>query len=147
MPSKGQSQVIQFIMFFMIGLALFLTIGGVFRGRVDFFADDIASQNRMTVNSYFSALAVSEMVDCKGCDNVNITTRLSNTTAGSFMQLFLDPRDGRSLTTISQPGGANYTSGAHGLLASLSNLAGVQTSNKNIILSYSKNQNILRVLP
>lgn len=144
MRFKGQSQIIQFILFFMIGLALFLTIGGVFRGRLDFFAEDIADQNRKTINGYFSGLMVEELVSCKECDNVNLTTKLSNTTAGSFTQVGLNST---YLTTLSQPGAKQFSGKAHNLLAYLSGAGGLATSNRPIVLSYSKNQNILRVSP
>ncbi len=143
MRSKGQSQIIQFILFFMIGLALFLTIGGVFRGRIDFFAEDIAEANRRMINTYFSALTIQSLVSCKECDNFNSTTRLVNTTAGSFTQVGLN---GTSLLTLSQPGGKQYAGTAHSMLSQLTGAAGLALSAKPIILSYSKNQNILRVL-
>lgn len=142
--SKGQSQVIQFILFFMIGLALFLTIGGVFRGRVDFFAEDIAEQNRRTINSYFSAIAIEALVSCKECDNFNSTTRMSNTTAGSFTQIALNDTN---LIAISLPGGKQHATSAHNILLGLAGAGGLQISSKPIVLSYSKNQNILRVVP
>jgi hypothetical protein len=142
--SKGQSQVIQFILFFMIGMAIFLSIGGLFRGRVDIFADDIAAQNRKMLNSYFSALIVKELVTCKGCDNINITTRLSNTTAGAFTQIALN---NTHLTTITQPGADRYWTTAHNLTLSLTAAGGLQISSKPIIISYNKTQNILRILP
>lgn len=142
MPNKGQSQIIQFILFFMIGLALFLTIGGVFRGRIDIFADDIADQNRKLINSYFSSLAVQALVTCKECDGYNVTTRLSNTTAGSYTQVGLNDTN---LVTISQPGGRRYDGSAHGLLMQLEGAGGLATTSRPIILSYSKNQGILRV--
>lgn len=142
MSCKGQSQIIQFIMFFMIGLALFLAIGGVFRGRLDFFADDIAEQNRKTINSYFSALAVQSLVTCKECDSFNFTTRLANTTAGSFTQVGLN---NTNIITLSQPGGKQYATVAHNALLNLVGAGGLVLSSKPIILSYSKNQNILRV--
>lgn len=142
--TKGQSQVVQFVLFFMIGLALFLSIGGVFRGRVDVFTEDIADQNRKTLNSYFSALAVKELASCKGCDNINITTRISNTTAGAFTQIALN---NTHLTTITQPGAERYWTTAHNLTRGLAAAAGLQISSKPIILSYNKTQNILRILP
>lgn len=143
MAAKAQSQIIQFILFFMIGLALFLTIGGVFRGRLDFFTEDIAEQNRRTINNYFSALTVGALVSCKECDSFNITTKLSNTTAGSFTQVALNSTD---LITLTQPGAKQYSGKAHNLIASLVGAGGVGTSNRPIVLSYSKNQNILRVV-
>jgi len=142
--TKGQSQVIQFVLFFMIGLALFLSIGGVFRGRIDVFTDDIADQNRKTLNSHFSALIVKELAGCKGCDNINITTRLSNTTAGAFTQVLLN---NTHLTTITQPGSERYWTTAHNLTRGLTAAGGIQISSKPIVLSYNKTQNILRILP
>jgi len=143
MPTKGQSQVIQFVLFFMIGLALFISISGTFRGRIDVFTDDIADQNRKTINSYFSALSVKELVSCKECDNINITTKISNTTAGAFTQVWLNTTH---LVTITQPGAARYATTMHNLTRGLVDAGGLQISSKPIILSYNKTQNILRIL-
>lgn len=143
MLAKGQSQIVQFIMFFMIGLALFLTIGNVFRGRLDLFTDEIADENRQMINKYFSALTIESLVSCKECDNFNITTKLSNTTAGSFTQIGLS---NTNIVTVTLPGNRQYSSTAHNMLSELAAAGGLAISNKPIILSYSKNQNILRVL-
>ena len=144
MSAKGQSQIIQFMMFFMIGLAMFLTIGGVFRGRLDFFSSDISEENRKLVATYFSSLAIQSIVSCKECDDVNITTKISNTTAGSFTQVLLA---GPNIVTSTQPGGAStYTTSAHNILSVLTAASGSAISAKPIILSYSNNQKVLELL-
>lgn len=140
--SKGQSQIIQFMMFFMIGLVLFLAISGVFRGRLDFFAEDIADQNRRLISGYFSALAVNELVTCKQCDNVNITTVLVNTTAGSFSQVRLN---NSFLAAFSPPTPGESALTVHNLLAEVSTKLGSAVSNRPIILTYSRGQSILEV--
>ena len=143
MMLKGQSQIIQFLMFFMIGLAIFLIIAGAFRDKLDFFAEDITGKNREVINNYFSALSVQALVTCKQCDNVNISTRLTNTTAGAITQVGFN---NTNLVTISKPGNKEYSSTTHGLLEDLTAATGVVLSSKPIVLSYTKNQNILRIV-
>jgi hypothetical protein len=142
MSAKGQSQIFQFILFFVIGLALFIAISGIFKGSVDNSAKDISAANRELINNHFSVLAVHAIATCKECDNYNTTVRLSNTTAGSFTQVVLTP--GR-LATITLPGGSEHQSSAHNMLSSLSNAIGLGSSGKPIILSYSKAQNIMEL--
>ncbi len=145
MAMKGQSQIIQFILFFMIGMAVFFWIGTTFRDRVDVFSGDILEFNRREMNSHFSALAVQGLTQCKqGCENVNFTTRLSNTTAGAFTEFSLNSSH---LTVTSRPDNDEFAGEMHNATYGI-NKIGKVTSNKPIVLSYSKNQNIieLRVL-
>lgn len=142
MPAKGQSQIVQFIMFFMIGLALFLAIGGVFRDRLDLFSEDIADQNRRLIGAHFSALAVQGLVSCKECDSFNVTTRLINTTAGAFSQVSLNDT---YLTARSPPTPGESALTVHGLLEGVSTKLGSAISNRPITLSYSRGQSILEV--
>lgn len=139
---KGQSQIVQFILFFMIGMAMFFWIGNAFRDRVDIFSEDILNSNRREMNSHFSALAINAIAQCKtGCENVNFTTRLSNTTAGAFTEFSLN---GTYLTVTSRPDNDEFAGQMHNATYGISKLGKV-TSNKPIVLSYSKNQNILEL--
>lgn len=139
---KGQSQIVQFLLFFMIGMALFFWIGNAFRDRVDVFSEDILGFNRMEMNSHFSALAIQGLTQCKaGCDGFNFTTRLSNTTAGAFTEFSLN---NTHLIVTSRPDNDEFAGQMHNATYGINKLGKV-TSNKPIVLSYSKNQNILEL--
>lgn len=142
MPAKGQSQIIQFALFFLIGLVVFLIISGAFKGRVDFYGQDIADENRKLVNTYFSALIANAVLTCKECDSFSVRTKLQNTTIGKITEVGLT---NTYLTVISRPGREEYRTNAHNLLLSLVAAGGSARSQETIILSYLKNQNILRV--
>lgn len=122
MAQKGQSQVIQFILFFMIGFSVFLLIGNVFRDQLDFLAGDITAQQRETTGSYFSSLIVNQIVTCKGCDNINTTTRVQNITAGGLTKVeFRTTETGeKQLVTLSPPLRGEYITNVHNILFPLS---------------------------
>jgi hypothetical protein len=143
MRAKGQSQIIQFMMFFVIGLAIFIVISNVFNERLEFYAGDVADANRKLINTHFSALMVQAMVSCKECDEFSSTTKIGNITASSVTEVGVNDE---KLSVISQPQGIEFSSGAHNMLASLAGAGGSALSTEPIILSYSKTQNILRVL-
>ena len=140
---KGQTQIVQFILFFMIGLAVFLSIGGVFRGQLDTFGNSVADSSRKLVASYFSAISISAIDSCKECDNFNTTIQLQNRTANFFLEV-LGTRDGLDVRT--QPGNETYESSLHNLVISLVESSGFGASIGPIVLSFNKNQNKLRVV-
>lgn len=109
---KGQSLVLQFLLFFIIGLGLFLSIGGFFRLQSDIFREDIANSTRKLLNSYISSMIVTQEATCKGCDFVEILVKLENTTANYFYELFLGSP---GLFIRSQPGGKGYVASIHNL--------------------------------
>jgi hypothetical protein len=143
MRAKGQSQIIQFMMFFIIGLAIFIVVSNVFNDRLDFYGKDVADANRKLLNTHFSALVVQAMVSCKECDEFSSTTKIGNVTAGSVTEVGVNDEE---LAVISQPQGTEFSGGAHNMLEGLVAAGGSALSTQPIMISYSKTQNILRVL-
>jgi hypothetical protein len=142
MPAKGQTQIIQFALFFLIGLVIFLVVSGAFKGRVDFYGEDIATENRKLISTHFSALIANAVLTCKECESVSIRTKLQNTTVGKVTEVGVT---NTYLSVISRPGREEYRSNVHNLLLSLVAAGGSGRSQETIILSYLKNQNILRI--
>jgi hypothetical protein len=142
MRAKGQSQIIQFMLFFLIGLAIFIIVGNVFKDRLDFYTADVVDANRKLINTHFSGLIVQSMVSCKECDRFNSTTKIANQTAGYASEVGVNDQ---YLTVLSQPGGLMFQSQAHNMLLSVAAAGGSALSTRPITLSYSKNQNILRI--
>lgn len=140
---KAQSLVIQFLLFFMIGLGLFLSVSNLFNIRLTTFGSSVADVNRKLVNSYISSIAISSFDTCRKCDNVNIIIKLENRTANYIMELALNSS---GLNVITQPEGKNYLTTIHNLNYSIANLQGSGSSNKPIILTYDKTKNELRLI-
>jgi hypothetical protein len=139
---KGQTQVIQFLIFFVVGLALFLSIGNFFRYQLDLYAEDVSGVNKRSVSSFVGAYAISQFAECKKCDNVNATFKIQNTTANFIIQVVLN---NSGIVTITQPGDRGVVSSIHNLNYSFAELSGSVISTEQINLSLTKIQNKLKV--
>jgi len=139
--AKGVSTVIQFILFFFIGLGLFITIGIVFKNYSDIFREDVASGSRMLLNSYMSSLAIVSFDTCKQCDYVQINIKIANKSADYYSQINFSKL---GLNVTSQPGGKSFLTSIHNLNSTL-NLTGISFSIKTVILTLTKPQNKLEV--
>ncbi len=137
---KGQSLVLQFLLFFIIGLALFISISGFFRIQSDIFRQDVAEFNRKLTGSYLSSLAIS-MASCKECDIITSTVKLRNTTASYIFELSLSEK---GLKVSSEPDGQKYLAGMHNLNYSLG-LTGTSASSYPITLTLDKEKNNLAI--
>jgi flagellar basal body-associated protein FliL len=138
---KGQYLIIQFVLFFLIGLSVFIAFGHIFKLKADTFREDVADSTRKLINSYISSLVINFFDNCKGCDLVNVSIRIENKTAEYVNELYLASS---GLNVITQPTGKNYLSTIHNLNSTLS-LSGSSASTKPIILTLTKNQNKLEV--
>lgn len=136
---KGQSLIVQFLLFFLIGLALFTSIAGIFRLQSDIVRGDIAESNRKLVNSYLSSAAISMANSCKECDFMNYSLKLKNLTANYFVTFGLSKS---GILISSEPGGGNFSSSMHNLNRSLV-IGGGGTSAYPIILRLNKTINQL----
>jgi hypothetical protein len=132
---KGQWLVIQFVLFFLIGLTIFIAIGNLFKLRADIFREDVANSTRKLINSFVSSLVVSSFT-CKECEYSKISVKLENTTAEYFFDIYLN---NSGINVVSQPGGKNYLSSAHNLNSTL-NFSGHSTSVKTITLTKTQNK-------
>jgi hypothetical protein len=99
---KGQYLVVQFLLFFLIGLSIFLGVGNLFRYQADAFGASVADSYRKLLNSYISSAIIYGFSNCKQCDNVTITLRIKNETAEYFYEVYYTSS---GLNIISQPGG------------------------------------------
>lgn len=134
--SKGQWLVIQFVLFFLIGLTIFLSIGNLFKLRADVFREDIANSSRKLINSFVSSLIVSSFGSCKECDYSKVSVKIENTTAEYFFDIYLNSS---GINVVSQPGGKSYLSSVHNLNLTL-NFSGNSTSIKTITLTKTQNK-------
>jgi hypothetical protein len=136
---KGQSLVIQFVIFFLIGFSLFLSVGSFFRYQSDLFREDIISYSLSSANSYISSNMVVAVDSCKQCDYISLSVPMSNLTAGYVIEINLK----NSGLNVSMPY-KYFSSSAHNLNSSFS-LSGKSSSVQPITLTFNRNQNKLEV--
>jgi hypothetical protein len=134
--------ILQFLIFFLVGLGIFLSVGTFFRAQMDIYAEDISNANKNTVASFVGAHVVSQFAECKKCDNVNSTFKIQNTTANFDIQILLNSS---GVSVITQPGARGVTFSLHNINYSIPDLSGSVISREQINLSYSKIQNKLKV--
>ncbi len=133
---KGQYLIMQFLLFFLIGLSVFIAFSNLFKLRADSLGGDITNSTRKLINSYISSLIINSFDTCKGCDFVSVSVEIENRTGGYFHELYLNSS---GLNVVSQPGGKNYLSSVHNLNSTL-NFSGNSSSAKTIILIKNKNK-------
>lgn len=143
---KGQSLIIQFILFFLIGFGLFVTMGQVFKIQSEVFRNDIILKNIQLSNSFLSS-AVVAMNSCKNCDQVTFFLRVENTTADMPLEFNFDS-SGLKIDVVDIINGqikSSYSSTIHNLASSIAIKSGKGFSQKTITLTLDKTKNELRV--
>jgi len=136
---KGQSLIIQFALFFLLGFSLFITIGSFFKSQSESFRSESIEYNTKLANSYLSAFAIVLVDNCKNCDQASVLIKLENTTAGYFFEEKLSSLG----LNISAPGTPqSFTSSIHNLNCS-TDFFGRASSAKPIYLTFNRSQNVL----
>jgi hypothetical protein len=139
---KGQSLIVQYVTFFMIGFTLFLTIGNFFRYQANRSANEIVYGNLRLANSYLSSASITLTDSCKQCDVVTYKIILANRTTGSFFEIFLKNETGLKVSTPENM----FASSIHKLNFTNMSFSGSGVSDRPIILTYNKNNNQLVVV-
>jgi len=142
MKIKGQSLIFQFILFFLVGLALFIGIGNFFRAQSDILRKDASGLSVEVINNYISSAAVASIDSCKECGTVENKLRISDTVFGYFLKVSLASN---GLTISTPPPDRNYTSSVNNLNASVNMAVGSAPSIEPINLTYNRNQNKLEI--
>lgn len=137
---KSQSIIIQFILFFLIGLGVFIGVGSMFRMQTDIFREDVAMTSLKVTNSYITSSAIVSL-GCKNCDVVESKITIKNSTVGYFTQVFLT---NSGIRTSTAPPSKEYSSSMHNLNSSLT-LTGQAPSVRPINLTFNRNQNKLEI--
>jgi len=134
---KGQSLVIQFVLFFVIGFSLYLTVGNFFKYQSELFRNDITQESLRLTNSFLTSNMLAALDSCKQCDYVNLTFKIENTTAGYYYDMDFS----NSQVNISVPStGMNFITSGHNLNTSLS-LKGKTISSKTLTLTFDRTKN------
>jgi hypothetical protein len=140
--SKAQSLILQFVLFFMVGFLVFVSIGTFFKYQSDIFQQDVAKKSLDLTSNFFKSAILSQVDTCKGCDEAQYSIRLQNITAGYYMEILMDRLTGLSVKAI--PEGKVSNSGIYNLNESF-DMSGVGSSVKPINLTFSRTKNVLRV--
>lgn len=131
MGRKGQRLIVQFVLFFLLGFALFLGISNYFRNRMDVSREDIASASVKALHSYIGSFIVSAN-SCKECDTFEVHLDLENSTANYFIEFSLDD-EGLGVST--SPKSKVFKSSVHNLNEDYS-MSGEAASVKPINLTF-----------
>ena len=137
---KGQSLVIQFVLFFIIGFAMFIAIGNFFKLQSDDIRIDVGELSTRLTSSYLNSRIIRLIDSCKECNFGNFTFRLENTSAGYNTLITVGPK--WILTEIS-PLSKLTNSTVYNLLLSTNTQAGLASSAEPIIITYNKTKNQL----
>jgi len=96
---KGQSFIIEFILFFMISFSLFITISVFFYNQNTFFEKRVGNKTSELVNNIVST-DIIKGVNCKSCNKVLITESIPSKLGGFFYKIQLN-NNGLNMTLIS----------------------------------------------
>jgi hypothetical protein len=141
--NKGQSLVVQFVIFFLIGFTLFISTGSIFKYQSDMFRERNIESSLNLSNSYLSSVIISAIDSCKECDFVSITTKMQNMTAGYILEFELTKASGLNVSIPQIKKYSNST--VHNLIFSLNSSSGKSGSTEPLTLTFNKNQNNLGV--
>jgi hypothetical protein len=136
---KGQSLIIQFILFFVIGLSIFAAIGSLFKFQAKLYQQQIADESRKQLANFFGSIIVYQ----NSCQcNSRYEVGFKNLTAGYITQFLLDDR---GLIVIMIPGGKYYLFPLYNLGKSYE-VGGAAYSTRPIKITFSKTQNKIEVV-
>lgn len=139
---SGQSYIMQFILFFLIGIGLFIGIGNFFRIQYELIREDTADVSIEMINGYLSSLVVASVDSCIQCGTVEHIVKISDTTAGYFLEVLLN-ESGLVVSTV--PPERGHVSSINNLNYSVDFVDGSAPSIQPINLTYDKNLNKLEV--
>ena len=137
---KGQSLVIQFVLFFIIGFTMFLTIGNFFKFQSDDIRNDVGEFSTQLTSNYITSRIVRLVNSCKECNFGNLSFRIENTSAGYNTLITAGKK--WILTDIS-PISKSTNSSVYNLLLSVDMLKGAVTSAEPVKITYNKTKNQL----
>jgi len=139
---KGQSVVVQFILFFLIGLSILISVGQFFKYQSDLFKERASDESIKLTSSYVSSLIITLHDSCKECDFINFTFRISNTTATYYQEVGL-VKNPQNLVVRKIPSETIVNSSIHNLNETLEFVVSNASSVYPITLTFNKTKVIL----
>ncbi|MEM5836430.1 MAG: hypothetical protein QW058_01570 [Candidatus Aenigmatarchaeota archaeon] len=138
--NKGQSIVIQFLIFFLIGFSIFVSLGSFFNYQSEIFRQNILSSGVNLSKSYISSAVIAMVDSCKECDFVKLTIKIHNTSAGYPILV-----RGENLALIVSTPVSSVSTTIHNLLGDVLKVTGSSPSTKPIVLTFNRTNNNLEV--
>ncbi|MEM5793227.1 MAG: hypothetical protein QXY45_02610 [Candidatus Aenigmatarchaeota archaeon] len=80
---KGQTLIIEFLLFFIISFSIFALISSFFYKQNDFFKDIVGERLTTNVNNLISSQIIRG-VNCKYCDHISIEENVPSKIGGNF---------------------------------------------------------------
>jgi hypothetical protein len=136
---KAQSLITQFIIFFIIGLIIFLSVGNLFKFHTEVTREDIVNSSLKLTNSFISSAAITSMYTCKQCDTVSFNLQLEESVGGYFTEVKLN--NVLNVSTISK----YYSSSMHNINESVNIIPNNVSSTKPITLTFDRTKNNLMI--
>ncbi len=137
---KAVSLIMQFTIFFVIGLGFFLLAGNLFKFQSSVIKKRIIDSGADLSVVHFSASAIRAIDSCKTCDNV--TLKFSQKPIAGVNPVF-QLASGTGVTLMMETEGKTLESTMHNMNYSVS-LSGIQVSSSNPIdLTYDRTKNNL----
>lgn len=137
---KSQSQIIQFVIFFAIGMTFLTIVGNLFRFQSDIIKADVLDAGSNVSTRYISAIAIKSVDGCKTCDNISTKIQV-NSIAGYNP----DVRLNNGIVLSIDPENKVYQTSSHNLFYSINYNTNKVLSVKPITLTYDKTKNNLVV--
>ncbi len=135
---KAQSLLIQFVLFFIVGFFLFLTIGNFFRIQSERFRENIGDLSLKLASTNIASYAINSMYACKQCDYVRNQIFFERSVAGYFIVANISQS---GLAVFTTPGAKSYYSSMHNLNESIKNF-GETSITKPIGLTLNRTKNL-----
>ena len=85
---KGQSIIVEFVLFFFISFSLFAAISYLFYSQSIYFEKTIGERNTEIINDLIST-GIINSINCKSCDTVLITQDVPSKIGGSLYKIQL----------------------------------------------------------
>mgnify|MGYP000994670655 CR=1 FL=1 len=142
MKQKGQSYIIQFILFFIIGIGLFIGIGSFYTNQYETMRRDAADISIEMINGYFSSMVVASVNGCHQCGSVENIVKISDRTAGYLLEFSLN-QSGLAVETV--PPERGMISSINNLNYTFDSIEGSAPSVQPINLTYDRIQNKLEI--
>jgi len=135
---KAASLIVQFVLFFTIGLSFFLLAGNLFRFQSDLIKQEILDRGSTLLVKQLSALSIVAVDSCKSCDSVSI--KISPKTIAGYSPVY--QLSGGVILKIEAENKA-VQSTIHNLHHSITFDTKEVSSSKDITLTYDRTKNKL----
>lgn len=135
---KAASLILQFVIFFMIGMGFFLIAGNIFRFQSNLIKGDIIDMSSSLALSEMSANSISLIDSCKSCEIM--TLKIDQESVAGYNPLY---QLSNGVRLEIEPENKQAQSSMHNLYYSINYETNKVASSKTILLTYDRTNNNL----